>query len=149
MLAYKHKSSIAKMTRKYATTWQTPEVPRKCLEVQIPREGKSPLIARFGDIPLKVNHEAIIKDERLTRSTIGRTELVQRLLANVCQACSSTHNIEVHHIRKLADLHQKGSKPKPEWIKLMASRKRKTLVLCRECHRDLHAGRPLRRTQTV
>jgi len=27
----------------------------------------------------------------------------------------------------------------------MALRRRKTLVLCRKCHRDLHAGRPLAR----
>ena len=147
-LAHKHKSSVAQMARKYATTCQTPEGPRKCLEVQRPREGKSPLIARFGGIPLKVNQDAVIQDRLLTKSTMARTELVQRLLANVCEACSSTHNIEVHHIRKLADLHQKGRKPKPDWMKLMASRKRKTLVLCRECHRNLHAGRPLRRTQT-
>ncbi len=148
-LAHKHKSSVAKMARKYAATCQTPEGPRKCLEVQVPREGKSPLIARFGGIPLKVNQEAVIQDGLLTRPTIARTELVQRLLANVCEACSSTQNIEVHHIRKMADLNQKGRKPTPDWIKLMASRKRKTLVLCRECHRNLHAGRPLRVTQTV
>jgi hypothetical protein len=27
-------------------------------------------------------------------------------------------------------------------VKIMAARRRKTLVLCRTCHLELHAGRP-------
>ncbi|MCE9561344.1 MAG: hypothetical protein K8U57_04760 [Planctomycetes bacterium] len=33
----------------------------------------------------------------------------------------------------------------PDWVRLMASRRRKTMVLCRICHDNIHAGRPLRR----
>ena len=149
-LAHKYQSSVAKMVRKYATTVETPEGPRKCLETQVPREGKKPLIARFGGIPLKVNREGTIQDHYLSTQSIGRTELVQRLLANACESCGSTLNVEVHHIRKLSDLNQPGRNSKPDWMKLMASRRRKTLVLCRECHRNLHAGRPLKvKTETV
>jgi hypothetical protein len=50
----------------------------------------------------------------------------------------------VHHIRKLADLNRRGRKPLPDWVRLMASRRRKTLVLCRVCHDNINAGRPLR-----
>ncbi|WP_416212319.1 hypothetical protein [Nostoc sp. DedQUE09] len=32
----------------------------------------------------------------------GRSEVVQRLLAQECEICGATDNIEVHHIRKLA-----------------------------------------------
>lgn len=144
-LAHKYKASVAKMARKYKATVKTEHGPRKCLEVQIPREGKKPLIARFGGIPLTVNPEAVITDKPLTNPRMGRTELIQRLLANTCEVCGSTLNIEVHHIRKLSDLKTKGQKPKPDWVKLMAARRRKTLVLCRKCHRDLHSGRPLQR----
>jgi hypothetical protein len=49
--------------------------------------------------------------------------------------------IAVHHIRKLADLDRYGRKEKPAWIKLMAKRRRKTIVVCRKCHTDIHAGR--------
>lgn len=143
-LAHKYKLSVAKVRRRYAATVETPKGPRKCLEVQVPRAGKNPLIARFGGIPLCVNREAIIQDQVLTKPSMGRTELIQRLLANACEACDSTLNVEVHHIRKLADLNQPGRNPKPGWVKLMAARQRKTLVLCRECHRNLHAGRPLK-----
>ncbi|WP_366916534.1 hypothetical protein [Streptomyces sp.] len=55
--------------------------------------------------------------------------------------CGSTSRIEVHHIRKLADLKQQGRAERPAWVKLMAMRRRKTLVVCRPCHEDIHAGR--------
>ncbi len=144
-LAHKHKSSVAKMARKYATTVMTPVGPRRCFEVQVLREGKSPLTARFGGIPLRTDLEAVLEDQPLNRhASLKRTELLQRLLADTCEVCGATENIEVHHVRKLADLNPKGRKAKPDWMHLMASRRRKTLVLCRQCHDDVHAGRPLR-----
>lgn len=142
-LAHKHKSTVAKMARKYRAKVETAEGPRTCLQVTVSRVDKPPLIARFGGIPLKVNLTATIQDQALARHSLGRTELLQRLLADTCEVCGSTQNIEVHHIRKLADLNAAGRKSKPDWMHLMASRQRKTLVLCRKCHDDLHAGRPL------
>ncbi len=44
---------------------------------------------------------------------------------------------EVHHVRKLSDI--KDGKEK--WQKLMIARRRKTMVLCVECHDLLHAGK--------
>lgn len=143
-LAHKHKSSVAKMARKYRAKVETAEGLRTCLQVTVPRADKPPLIARFGGIPLKVNLMGTIQDQPLARHSLGRTELLQRLLAETCEVCGSMQNIEVHHIRKLANLNQPGRKSKPDWMRLMASRQRKTLVLCRKCHDDLHAGRPLR-----
>jgi hypothetical protein len=46
---------------------------------------------------------AVIKDEIL-RPFYKKTELVQRLLANQCELCHSTEDVEVHHVRKLADI---------------------------------------------
>jgi len=66
-----------------------------------------------------------------------RTELGQRLLAHQCEWCGATKGpIEVHHVRKLKDL-----KGKKAWERQMIARRRKTMVLCRACHVDLHAGR--------
>ena len=48
--------------------------------------------------------------------------------------------IEVHHIRKLADLKTKGKSAPPVWVQIMAARQRKTLVVCRECHTAIHNG---------
>ena len=55
--------------------------------------------------------------------------------------CGSTDKIEVHHIRKLADLEQKGKSERPDWMKKMAARHRKTLVVCLECHHKIQYGR--------
>jgi len=71
----------------------------------------------------------------------NRSELLQRVLADMCELCGSREQVEVHHIRKLADLEKPGKKEKPAWMKQMAARRRKTLVVCRRCHEAIHAGR--------
>lgn len=70
----------------------------------------------------------------------GRTELIKRLKADTCELCGSRTNIEVHHIRKLADVKKKGLPNAPTWAQVMAARNRKTLVVCRECHKAIHNG---------
>jgi AI2M/AI1M-like, HNH endonuclease/Type II intron maturase len=76
---------------------------------------------------------------------IGRTELVKRLLADVCELCGSTEDVEVHHMRAMKDLHEYPGREKPPWVRRMIAMKRKTMPVCRTCHEDIHAGRPLRR----
>jgi hypothetical protein len=70
----------------------------------------------------------------------NRSELLQRMLADTCELCGSKEQGEVQHIRKLADLEKPGRREKPVWIKQMAARRRKTLVVCRKCHEEIHAG---------
>ena len=57
-------------------------------------------------------------------------------------------DVEVHHVRALRDLNVKGQGTKPKWVQIMAARKRKTLVVCRTCHMDIHHGRSTPQTQT-
>src|SRR5215472_14532014 len=38
----------------------------------------------------------------------------------------------------------KGRAQRPEWAQQMAARHRKTLIVCRTCHEDIDAGRPIR-----
>jgi hypothetical protein len=71
----------------------------------------------------------------------GRSEVVERLLAETCELCGATDDIEVHHIRKLQDLDRAGQPPTPRWVKLMATRQRKTLVVCQACHHHIQYGR--------
>jgi hypothetical protein len=66
-----------------------------------------------------------------------------------CELCGSELNCEVHHIRKLADLNQPGRKEKPQWVKRMAMRRRKTLIVCQKCHEEIHRERPSRRKSTT
>lgn len=138
-LANKHKSSVQKMADKYRCVIQTPEGKKKGFEVVVSREGKNPLIARFGGVPLKTNKAAKIVDG-VTHTRTNRSGLVQRLLADECELCGSHSDIEVHHVRKLADLDKPGRKRKPAWKKLMAAMHRKTLVVCKPCHTAIHNG---------
>jgi hypothetical protein len=70
-----------------------------------------------------------------------RSEVVQRLMAGRCELCKREGPVQVHHIRKLADIDHPGRRPKEGWQKIMSARKRKTLVVCEGCHQDIHAGR--------
>jgi hypothetical protein len=139
-LAHKHKASVQAMAKKYATKRETSHGPRVCLMVQREVKGKK-LVAYFGGIPLRQDKAAIPKDQITRRYSPQRTELVQRLLADECELCGSQDDVQVHHVRKLADLKTRSGRAKSYDAQVMAARKRKTLVLCRTCHLALHAGR--------
>lgn len=144
-LANKHKSTAKKMRDKYRSTIETPYGPMKCLKTVVEREnGKKPLVAYFGGIPLRRQKEVLLHDQTPRMFDGTRSELVKRLLAETCEMCGSQENVEVHHIRKLADLNIEGRPEKPAWVKRMAARRRKTLVVCQDCHDAIHSGRPTR-----
>jgi len=135
-LANKLRTSRPEIYRRYRRDLLTLDRTYKVLMVTVDRgPTKKPLVAYFGGLSLRWQAKALIDD---TPSTIwsGRSELTARLLAEECELCGSIVDIEVHHIRKLADL-----KGKSRWEKVMAARRRKTLVVCRKCHQQIHAGR--------
>lgn len=139
-LACKHRSSMNKQKAKYKTTTiSTSGKTVPCLQVVVERPDRKPLISTWGGISLVHKRKAVIKDKPY-QVVGGRTELVKRLLADKCELCGSNKNIEVHHIRKLADLKKKGQSEVPKWVQIMSARKRKTLVVCRECHVAIHNG---------
>jgi hypothetical protein len=143
-LAGKHRSTVTKMARKYKTTIETPDGPRTCFQVTVDRDGgRKPLVARFGGIPLKRQRTTVLTDQQPVIASARRNELIHRLLAEDCEICDARTNLEVHHIRKLADLNKPGRREKPAWVQLMARRRRKTLVVCRPCHESTHAGKPI------
>ena len=147
-LAHKHKSSVRKVYEKYKTNLEVNGKTYKGLQVNVPREGKKPLVATWGGIPLTWDVKATIKDQLEEPIWNARSELERRLLAQVCEQCGATRmtdQIEVHHIRALKDLEKYTGREKPLWVKIMAARKRKTLVLCRTCHMDIQYGRSSRK----
>lgn len=139
-LACKHKSSMQAIANKYKTTARFAHGLRKCLEVTVTREGKKPLVARFGGLSLTRDRHATISDLSDTNMRPPRSELLKRLLAEMCELCGSTDDVQVHHIRALKDLKQAGKKERPLWQQVMAARQRKTLVVCRVCHTAIHQG---------
>jgi group II intron reverse transcriptase/maturase len=139
-LADKHRSSVTKMARKHKATIDTSHGPRKCLEARIERSGRKPLVARFGGIPLRRQKDTVIIDRLPVPGIIRHKELVTRLLADRCEICGHAGQVDVHQVRKLADLGKPGQ-PRPAWAELMARRRRKTLVVCPSCHDTVH-GQP-------
>jgi group II intron reverse transcriptase/maturase len=141
-LAAKHRSTVPKMAARYGAVIDTPHGPRRCFQASIDRgEGRKPLAARFGGIPLKRQRTAVITDRPAPPATIHRKELITRLLAGRCELCGHAGHTEVHQARRLADLTTPGP-PQPAWAALMAKRRRKTLLVCQACHDTIHTGQP-------
>jgi hypothetical protein len=141
-LAKKFKTSRSKIYRKYRASHQNEHGTYKVLEITVDRgPDKPPLVARFGGIPLRWNKWVTINDAKTRPIWSGRSEVVERLLAQKCELCGAEDNIEVHHIRRLADLECKGRSDKPRWARVMAARRRKTLIVCQKCHHGIQYGR--------
>jgi hypothetical protein len=145
-LARKYRISVPQVYRRYRAVLHTERGPRRGLQVTVHRDGgRAPLVAQWGGISLaRDTTPTVLNDNPPLIWSNRRSELVQRLLADECELCGSRDRVEVHHIRALKDLAPKGGRNQPEWVVRMASRRRKTLVVCRVCHEDIHAGRPTR-----
>jgi hypothetical protein len=145
-LANKHRSTVTNMAAKYRSRKETGFGPSRCFQVVIERgEGKKPLVATFGGLSLKRQMRVSWINDVLKFAPRNRTaEVVDRLLLGRCELCGGDFHVETHHIRKLSDLKKRGRGEPPAWKVIMASRLRKSLVVCRTCHKDIHRGRPLR-----
>ena len=140
-LASKHKTSARKIYRKY---YRNSDQGRKALIVEVPnpKNPKKPFIAQLGGRPIEHKRKVILKDQKWVPH-YARNELITRLLADTCELCGRHDNVQVHHVRKLADLKQryKGRKKPPPWVEFMLARRRKTVVVCEQCHLDIHIGK--------
>jgi len=140
-LAAKHRSTVTKMARTYKAVIPTPSGPRTCFQARIERAGRKPLVATFGGIPLARQQKAVLDDRAPVPGIVRRKELTSRLLGGWCEWCEKRADVQTHHVRKLADLNKPG-RPQPEWAQLMARQRRKTLVVCPQCHERIHARQP-------
>jgi Type II intron maturase len=108
-LAGTHRSTVMKMARTYKATSGTPERPRACLKVAVERDGgRKPLVARFDGIPLRWQCTAVVTDLSPVMARVRRNELMYRLRTEGCDVCEAQARLDVHHVRKLADLNQQG-----------------------------------------
>jgi group II intron reverse transcriptase/maturase len=140
-LAHKYKCKCSRIIRKY----QVRVLGRRRLQVVIERPDKPPLVGVFGGFPFtRIPQGQIAKDysfeQMWHKPASDRSEVVQRLLAGKCELCEQDGPTEVHHIRKIADIDRPGRPPATNWQKVMAARRRKTLVVCKDCHDAIHTG---------
>jgi len=141
-LASKFRCKVSEIYKRYQVTW----LDRKELRVTIERPNKEPLIAVFGGFAFERNPEGLgAVDFRFETAWFlpsgKRSEVVQRLLFGKCELCGEEDEpVAVHHIRQLRDIDRPGRRPKANWEKIMAARRRKTLVVCGRCHWAIHEG---------
>jgi group II intron reverse transcriptase/maturase len=137
-LATKHKRPVTWVYRRH---YRRQNNGIKAIVVEVPRENRKPLVAKFGAKPIRFDKKAVINETKSQLLT-QRNEMVSRLLANQCELCGSTEDIRVHHIRKLKDLKRRyeGRPDPPNWVVRMIELRRKTLVVCAQCHQAIHAG---------
>jgi group II intron reverse transcriptase/maturase len=138
-LAAKHQSTVMKMAAKFRAKVSTPHGLRTCFEARVERNGKQPLVARFGGVPLKRNKHTVLADQVPKRAPYPRKELTIRLLRSRCEMCEQPGKVLVHQVRKLASLGSPDT-GQPDWAALMARKRRKTLVVCHPCHEFIHNG---------
>lgn len=139
-LANKHKVQTAVLWRQFSRKLDN-GVTALVVEQPNPNNPAKPYLAKLGAVPLRTTKHTTLSDKVYVPHLV-RTELVARLLANQCELCGATDDVEVHHIRKLKDLTNKwkGRKDKPVYVKRMIAMHRKTLVVCKTCHRGIHDG---------
>jgi AI2M/AI1M-like, HNH endonuclease/Type II intron maturase len=137
-LGAKHQSTVSQMATKHKAKIQTRYGLRTCFEARVHRNGKPDLVARFGGIALVRDRGAVLIDRVPKPAPHPRKELIRRLLTRRCELCGEPGKVQVHQVRKLASLGQAGS-GQPAWTALMATKRRKTLVVCASCHDVIHA----------
>jgi len=131
-LAWKHKSSISKENARL----------RQGQDLVVLAKTKEGNPKRYTLFTLRnwkppQPKENVDKMPTTAHLRFGRSTLEQRLTASCCESCGKEGGyFEIHHVRKLKDL-----QGKQWWQQVMSYRKRKTMVLCVECHDLLHAGK--------
>ena len=140
-LAAKHGSTVSAMAVRHKTKVAIESGLRTCFEARLERKGKKDLVSRFGGIPLRQDKRAVITDPSPVPVRTPPKELIHRLRRRWCELCEHGAVVAVHQVSRLADLGTPGT-GQPAWAALMATMRRKTLVVCRECHEQIHA-RPL------
>jgi hypothetical protein len=133
-LAAKHKSTISKLKKKYGygkgrwgISYETKQG-RKCC-----------CFAKYADSRNAKEPSDIIVDLALT-FRYNTTTFEKRLAAKQCELCGATEaaQYEIHHINKVKDL-----KGKALWEQIMIAKRRKTMVVCENCHHVIHGKRVL------
>ncbi|WP_378954244.1 group II intron reverse transcriptase/maturase [Pelosinus sp. sgz500959] len=106
------------------------------------RKGLAKTLTYFNESLKKVSKPKTKVDEVIS----GRWhEIVNRLNAGTCELCGirskNRKDFVVHHVRKLKDLLEKYNRPgftSPMWVLIMKGMQRKTLVVCENCHKEIH-----------
>jgi len=143
-LAGKHHRSVTATARKHRRRIDTPNGPRVCFEAQLERRGRPPLTARFGEVQLTRDKQARISEPTPKPSRLYGVELLGRMVRRRCELCRQVQTgVEAHQVKNLGALDPAG----PPWERNMARRRRKTLMVCVNCHTMIHHHEPVTHPQ--
>jgi hypothetical protein len=139
-LAAKHKKSVAWAYRTFKHKFETGVTGFRAVVHRDP--PKAPLMATFGAKPIHYTRYPLFLKDKKPQPLTHRTQVVDRLLADQCELCQSTDQVQVHHVRALKDIKRKyaGRPNPPQWAVTMMARNRKTIVVCKACHLKIHNG---------
>ncbi len=131
-LAHKHKTSVSKIAKQLKTE------DGHTLIIRGEHKTRYIRVFRLKDLRKPEPTDPHLDEQPNTYIwTLSRSEVIKRLNRKQCEYCETTEGpFEVHHVRKLKDV----AKGKELWQQIMAARRRKTLILCRNCHHRLHTG---------
>ena len=147
-LARKEKTSVKQIIDKYGIEVKRKDGTgtRKVIGINYETKSGTHTLTYFNDSIKKIDKPLGDVNDIICKVKEGHSQLIERLNANQCELCGKTGNtneFEVHHIRKLKDVKMKYSKRGsrvPSWVLQMCKMNRKTLILCKKCHIDLHNG---------
>ena len=139
-LAAKRKSTIAKIINSHQDghgKW--------CVRYQTAKGEKRLYFAKYADCRSKSAFSDNIRKDAIIYSH-KRNPFEDGLKAKTCEMCGETEaaHYEIHHVKKVKDL--KGKAP---WEKYLMARNRKTMVVCRDCHKVIHNNRVLENRVTM
>jgi group II intron reverse transcriptase/maturase len=149
-IARKEKSSVKKVVDKYGIDVKLKNGTGTRKVVGMKYQTKSDdekVIIYFNQSIKKVNSPKIEDVDTQKINLPGRSQILDRLNASEFECCGfkseKREDFEIHHIRKLKDIKKKYSKRGeaiPAWVLAMSSMNRKTLIVCKKCHLDIHRG---------
>jgi hypothetical protein len=150
-IAQKEKTHVSKVLKKYGISVPCKQGTgtRKIFGVTYETKNGIQTKTYFNESLRKINMPCLGKEANgvVISAYTPRHQIIDRYNARKCELCGfesdSSDEFEIHHIRKLKDIKQQYSKrgaAMPSWVLKMAALNRKTLVVCKTCHKKIHRG---------
>jgi hypothetical protein len=141
-LAAKHSSTVTAMAARHKAKIETPRGIRTCFEARVEtrRQAATGRTVR-RDTPRTAQGSGPHQPRPRSGAALPRQRADHPAPAGPNELCEEPAKVQVHQIRKLAQLDKPGP-GLPPWAVLMARKRRKTLVVCHPCHDAIHHRQP-------
>lgn len=104
------------------------------------KQGEKTLVYFNESLKVQKNPKRYEVDPNTNKINKPYCEVLIRLSKGYCELCENSYSpkkLVVHYVRKLKNLKIKEDS-KYYWIKLMKQTRRKTLIICQNCHNEIH-----------